>query len=219
MKHRPIPVGEGCHRGRRGEDDGFTGARAPGRGEPCFERKPVQPISDDEVAAPIGCNHDRVVGQLAVGSRPQDPIGGAREVAPASMALGAEAVIELGREEWRRGADGARHRRAVCIVVGAATGGAGSVACGQRDGIVEEEQRGPAPRTREREAPIAELGDARDPQRAAVVAHDTLVIIHDTATVAGEQATRCDGVEVAPWVHPVSARHATELRTCNQASA
>lgn len=87
---------------------------------------------------------------------------------------------------------------------------AGAVSGGQRDRVVEEEDRRPAVGPGQRHAPVAKLGQARDPQgRAAVVAHDLLGLIDDAAAVAGEQAAGAHRVQVSPRIHPVAARHHT----------
>ena len=59
-------------------------------------------------------------------------------------------------------------------------------------------------------APISELGQARDPQRAPVVAHDSAVVVDEAAAVAGEQAASARRVDVAPWIDPVTSGHSPE---------
>src|SRR4029079_2660791 len=82
-----------------------------------------------------------------------------------------------------------------------------------RDGVVEEEQRRPATRSRQRPAPVAKRREADDPQGAAVMAHHALSVVDDAPPVAGEQTARRDGVEVTPRVHSVATRHAGQLCT------
>jgi hypothetical protein len=77
----------------------------------------------------------------------------------------------------------------------------------QRYDVIEEEQGSPRPRLIERVRPIAELGNARDPQRPLVMADESTGVIDQTATVAGEQPSRRVRLEVAPWVNPILAGH------------
>ena len=79
------------------------------------------------------------------------------------------------------------------------------------DGVVEEEQRCPASRARQRKAPAAKLGETDDPQRTAVVAHDVLGVVDHATTIAGEQATAIDGVQITPRIDTVAARHDPSL--------
>jgi hypothetical protein len=84
------------------------------------------------------------------------------------------------------------------------------VSGGQRDSVVEEEDRRPAVGPGQRHAPVAKLGQAGDPQRrAAVVAHDLLALVDDAAAVASEQAAGAHRVQVPPRINSVAARHHT----------
>lgn len=55
--------------------------------------------------------------------------------------------------------------------------------------------------------PITKLGSASDPQLSVVMTHDPAGFINQTTAISGEEPTARYGVEVPPWINPVSKRH------------
>jgi hypothetical protein len=127
------------------------------------------------------------------------------------VALGRQALVQVRREQRRQAALGACHGIPVRPVVVAAAQRTRPVAGSQGDGVVEEEDRSPAPRGGERMTPAPELRPARDPQRAAVVADDVSVIVDQAAPVPGQQTSPGRGVEVSERIDPVAPRHPLSL--------
>jgi hypothetical protein len=138
---------------------------------------------------------------LEVGS-PGLAVAAAVDAAPAPQALGREPPIELdGTQRWIDSVA----IRAIHVAPARRTG---AVSGGQRDSVVEEEDRRPAVGPGQRHAPVAKLGQASDPQRrAAMVAHDLLVRVDDAAAVASEQAAGAHRAQAPPRVHSIAARH------------
>jgi hypothetical protein len=85
--------------------------------------------------------------------------------------------------------------------------GAGAVAGGESNGLVEEEERGPGAGLGERMLPISELEPASDPGVGLMMANDLPFVVDETAAVAGEGPPWRDGMEIAPRVDPVAKRH------------
>jgi hypothetical protein len=78
-----------------------------------------------------------------------------------------------------------------------------AVPCGQRHGVVEEEQRRPPARPGQAHPPSAERRAADDPQVAAVVADEAARVVDEAAAVAGEAAPLRHGVQRAERVDAV----------------
>jgi hypothetical protein len=74
---------------------------------------------------------------------------------------------------------------------------------GERDCVIEKEQRCPPPGASEWPAPASEFGTARDPQRTSVVAHDALMIVDHAPSVSREHASGAHGVEITPGINAV----------------
>jgi hypothetical protein len=83
----------------------------------------------------------------------------------------------------------------------------------ERDGVVEEEQGRPPSRPVELVAPAAERRDADDPEVPPMVTDELTSLVDETAPVAREQTTAAGGVEIAPRIDTVAARH---LRSMGQ---
>lgn len=81
----------------------------------------------------------------------------------------------------------------------------------QGRGVVEEEHRCPPARHGKRMAPTAVLGEADDPQRAAMVTGERGRFVDQAAAVAGDQPSFVDGMQIAPRVYSVAARRTASL--------
>jgi hypothetical protein len=158
---------------------------------PAGERECVEPVAEDE-ARPVG-EHDGAVRDVGVGA------GGA--------AFGGEAPVEVACSLRRaqRGRDGL----AVGEVVRVPALAARPVPGGQADGVVEEEQRRPAARPGQPNAPPAEGRAADDPQVAAVVADEAARVVDKAAAVAGEPPALRHGVQRTERVDAVRQGHAS----------
>ena len=113
-------------------------------------------------------------------------------------------------EQRRRGVQLGADGVSVAEVVGAAAGRARPMACGQRDGVIEEEDRGPAAWRRP-----ADVASPRNDVRQTI--HNALpwclttrtVVVDEAAPVAREQSPCGIGVEVTPRVDAIPAWHVT----------
>ena len=153
--------------------------------------------------------HDHTVGQFAGIRQPRQPVASSLQPPAAAVSLGDESYVELLGEQRGRYVQLGANGVAIADVVGAAARRAGPMACGQRNGVIEEEDRSPAAWRRQRMPPVPERRSAHDPQRAPVVPHDATVIVDEAAPVAGEQSSCGIGVEVTPRVDAIAAGHVT----------
>lgn len=110
------------------------------------------------------------------------------------MALGRQSSIEFVGQEGLRGSDGASYRIPVGAIGLPPAQPTRAMPGGQRDRVIEKEDRRPPSGRSEREAPAAKLGDARDPERAPVVAHDSAAGIDEAPAVAGEKTPTAGGM-------------------------
>ena len=85
------------------------------------------------------------------------------------------------------------------------------MACRETDRVVEEEEWGPSMRAGERPLPSAELRATDDPQRAAVVPYDPFLVVDHAAAISGEHPAPGDGVEIAPRIDSIAARHGASI--------
>jgi hypothetical protein len=88
------------------------------------------------------------------------------------------------------------------------TEGAGPMAGGESDRLVEEEKRGPGAGPGEGMFPVFEVEPAGNPGGGLMMADDFPFLVDQTPAVTGKGAPGRDGVEITPGVDPVAKRHA-----------
>ena len=77
----------------------------------------------------------------------------------------------------------------------------------QCHGVIQEEERSPCSRSIQGMIPITKLGSAGDPQLSVVMTHKPAGFINQTTAISREEPTARYGVEVSPWINPVSKWH------------
>lgn len=174
---------------------------------PCVKGKPQQSAAVNELRIAVFSDDHGAVRQFVEASLPYQAIAGPNQAAPPGQALGIQAPVELRCEQRPRCACRPRNGVSVCAIIVAAAQRTRSMARGERNGIIEKEQRCPPAWPRERPAPAAEFRPARDPHGAAVMPHDPLFVVDHAATVAREHSARRDRVQVAPGIDAVTAWH------------
>ena len=143
---RDEAVAQRRHRGRRGED-----GQRPGRARdgvvPAREGEREQPLAEEE-AGPVG-EHDRAVGGYGGPSAVRRSVQAGRATAlrrqPPVQIAGPEGLAQRGRDGFPVGEVGRVPALAARAVAGR-----------ERHGVVEEEERRPAPRPGETDAPPSE---------------------------------------------------------------
>lgn len=135
----------------------------------------------------------------------QASVGPAIKTATTAQPLSREPPVELDGEHRPSRSAGDGHGLAIAHVLLSAAVAAGTMSGCESDGLVEEEQGGPAVGRRQRLPVVPELEPTRDPERTVVVPDDGTVVVDETATVPGEAAASSHCMEIAPRINPVSA--------------
>lgn len=123
------------------------------------------------------------------------------------VTLGGKPLVQVARKESLYAPCAASDCVAVRPVVATSTCRARSVASGQCDCVVEEEQWRPTPRSSERPPPIAKFEFAHDPERTSMMPHDVLELVDDASSIPGEHATAVGREEISERIDPVPSRH------------
>ncbi len=210
MEHGLVAVGQRSHRGGWSQDRhdalGRTGPGWPPAGEVeglelARANQQGRTIAGDDHGA------DRELGNIG---RPELTVGPTVQTSSWSQPFGPQSPVQvLGRR--RAATAGPAYGFLVRLIVLAPAQPTGAVAGSQGHRLVEKEQRGPVPGTIERRAPALILGQTHDPQRTLVVADQAGVVVHQAASIAGEQAPRRHRVKIAPGVDPIPSGHSRRL--------
>jgi len=206
MQDRAEAAAEGRDRRRWCDHMHRLADRAQHRFSPPVEGEHHRALTQHE-SGPVGRGDDTSVGQVVDRRLPQPAVATPLEATPAAQALRCEAPIQLVGADRRgppqRGCDAV----AVRAMITETAEPTRSMPRRERDGIVEEEQRGPPSRPVELVTPAAERGDADDPEVSPMVTNELTVVVDEAAAVAREQSTAGGGVEVAPRIDTVAAWH------------
>ena len=116
----------------------------------------------------------------------EDSVSSSNESTTTSMSLSSEASIEVGSQHHTVGAGCKGDSVAEGLVVIPSTKSAGPMTGGQRNRVIEKEQRRPGSRSIERVFPVPEFGAASDPQRPCGMTYLGPTVGDQTTAVPGE---------------------------------
>ena len=195
-------------RGRRGKN-GDRAERPPRRTAPAAESEGSDGVTPQEVRGAVE-DDDGPVGEVGRVGDPRDAVVGAVDAPAPPKTLAAQPLVQLIGAHRLVAMERRGDTSLVGDVVRVTALAARAMTSGQAYGVVQKEDRRVQAGRSQRHPPTAELGGADDPEVAAVVTNDLLVIVDQTPPIAHEQPTFGDRVTVPeridsipPWVrHP-----------------